>query len=137
MLVWPMVLMTPAVALMLPAAGIGLPGGHIDPWLGLGLLVASQVLVGLLQGPLDIALFTVRQRRTDPAWMGRAFAVSMAFNFSGYPIGAALSGAFAGEALGVAIGIGIVACLGAALFAATLVPRVAPPDPAIALAAGR
>ena len=137
MLVWPMVLMTPAVALMLPAAGIGFPGERVEPWLGLALLVASQALVGLLQGPLDIALFTVRQRRTDPAWMGRAFAVSMAFNFSGYPIGAALSGAFAGQALGVAIGIGIVACLGAAVFAATLVPKAAPAEPAIAAAAGR
>jgi hypothetical protein len=61
----------------------------------------------------------------------------MAFNFSGYPIGAALSGAFAGQALEIAIGVGIVACLGAALFAATLVPKLAPADPAIAAAAGR
>nr|MBA2315325.1 MFS transporter [Chloroflexota bacterium] len=130
MLVWPMVLMAPAVALMLPAAGVGLPGGRIDPWLGLALLAASQALVGLLQGPLDIALFTVRQRRTDPAWMGRAFAVSMAFNFSGYPIGAALAGALAGVSLEAAIGIGIAACLGAAVFAAVLVPKAAPAAPA-------
>lgn len=129
MLVWPMVLMAPAVALMLPAAGVGLPGGRIDPWLGLALLAASQALVGLLQGPLDIALFTVRQRRTDPAWMGRAFAVSMAFNFSGYPIGAALAGALAGVSLEAAIGIGIAACLGAAVFAAVLVPKAAPAAP--------
>ncbi len=128
MLVWPMILMAPAVALMLPAAGMGSPGGRVDPWVGLALLIGSQVLVGLLQGPLDIALFTVRQRRTDPAWMGRAFAVSLAFNFSGYPIGAALSGALAGTSIEAAVGIGIAACLGAAFFAATLVPKVAPAE---------
>ena len=48
--------------------------------------------LGLLVGPTDIALFTVRQRRTDPAWMGRAFSVSMAFNYLGVPIGAAVAG---------------------------------------------
>jgi predicted MFS family arabinose efflux permease len=30
------------------------------------------IVVGLANGPLDIALFTVRQRRTDPAWFGPA-----------------------------------------------------------------
>ena len=34
-------------------------------------------------GPFDISLFTLRQRRTDPAWFGRAFAVSMSLNFVG------------------------------------------------------
>ena len=48
---------------------------------------------GCVNGPLDIAMFTLRQRRTDPAWMGRAFTVSMNLNFSGFPIGAAITGA--------------------------------------------
>jgi hypothetical protein len=43
----------------------------------LALVVVEMALVGLLIGPMDIALFTVRQRRTDPAWTGRAFAVSL------------------------------------------------------------
>lgn len=49
-------------------------------------------LVGISNGPYDIALFTLRQRRTHPLWMGRAFAVSMALNFSGVPLGSAAAG---------------------------------------------
>jgi hypothetical protein len=79
-------------------------------------------LFGFLNGPLDIGLFTVRQRRTDPAWMGRAFAVSMALNFSGFPIGAAIAGALATGSLPAAIVLGVVACVASAVLAATLVP---------------
>ena len=60
---------------------------------GLAAIALSMAFAGLVNGPLDIAMFTLRQRRTDPAWMGRAFTVSMNLNFSGYPIGAALTGA--------------------------------------------
>jgi MFS family permease len=123
MLVWPMVAMAPVYALLLPAAGIGLPDGRIDPIIGFGLVCLALGINGVLNGPLDIALFTVRQRRTDPAWMGRAFAVSMAFNFTGYPIGAAIAGAVASGSLEGAIGFGIAACVLAAVFAVTQIPR--------------
>jgi hypothetical protein len=114
-----MVAAAPAVALLLiPAAVEG-----IDPVLGIALLAAWAVIIGVANGPLDIALFTIRQRRTDPAWMGRAFAVSMAFNFFGYPIGAAVGGILADRSLPLAI----VPAVGAAglglVFAAVLVPR--------------
>jgi MFS family permease len=58
-------------------------------------IAVSALAVGIATGPFDIALFTLRQRRTDPAWLGRAFAVSMALNFIGFPIGSALGGALA------------------------------------------
>ncbi len=74
---------------MLPATGAL---GPIEPMTGFALLALAMFIFGLLNGCADIALFTVRQRRTDPAWMGRAFAVSMAFNFMGFPIGAAIAG---------------------------------------------
>lgn len=128
LLVWPMLALVPTVALLLVAAGqTPLP-------LGLGLLVLEMLIVGILVGPMDIALFTVRQRRTDPAWMGRAFSVSMAFNFVGMPIGALVAGLLADRSLEVAIvllGIGGAAAATAA--AALLVPRtdpraVSPPD---------
>jgi predicted MFS family arabinose efflux permease len=122
MLVWPMVVMAPVFALLWPAAGLGLPGG-IHPLAGYLLLCLALGINGVLNGPLDIALFTVRQRRTDPAWMGRAFAVSMAFNFAGYPIGAAVAGALADASLDLAIGMGVAACAVAAVLAATQVPR--------------
>ena len=48
--------------------------------------------VAVVEGPFDIAFLTLRQRRTDPAAFGRMFAISMAFNQLGNPIGAALSG---------------------------------------------
>ena len=103
-----MLLSAPIVALMLPAAGAF---GPIAPGVGLGLVVISMFLFGLANGPLDIALFTIRQRRTDPAWMGRAFAVSMAFNFMGYPFGAIIAGALATDSLPAALVLGVIACL--------------------------
>jgi Major Facilitator Superfamily len=121
MLVWPMVAMAPGVALLLVAAG-SVPLG-LGVAAGLGLTAASLAIAGLLNGPLDIALFTVRQRRTEQAWMGRAFAVSMAFNFAGFPVGAALGGLVAESSIEAAIVIGIAACLIAALFAATMIPK--------------
>lgn len=124
LLVWPMVALVPTVAILLIAAGQApLP-------VGLGLLFLEMFLVGLLIGPMDIALFTVRQRRTDPAWMGRAFAVSMAFNYVGMPIGAALAGLLADGSIEAAIVVlGIGGSMLAAAAAAFLVPRT---DPALA-----
>jgi hypothetical protein len=82
---------------------------------------------------MDIGLFTIRQRRTDPAWMGRAFAVSMAFNFTGYPIGAALAGAIAVVSIDAAILVGAIAAVLAGLLAAVMIPRrEAPRSPAMA-----
>lgn len=118
----PLVLMIPVVAILLVAAG------QASMPIGLGLLFIEMLLVGVLLGPMDVALFTVRQRRTDPAWMGRAFAVSMAFNYVGMPVGAALAGLLADGSIEAAIAIlgvgGSVLAAGASAF---LVPRR--PDP--------
>jgi len=122
LLVWPIVALAPTIALMLIAAG----QSDIVP-LGIALLVTYSLLLGFLAGPIDIALFTVRQRRTDPAWMGRAFAVSMAFNFLGMPIGAAVAGILADSSIESAILIlGIGGALAAAASGALLVPRTDP-----------
>jgi MFS family permease len=118
LLVWPMVALIPVVALLLLAAGA--PSAAV----GVAVLVLEMVLVGVLIGPIDIALFTVRQRRTDPGWMGRAFAVSLAFNYLGMPVGAALAGALAGQSLETAIIVlGVGGSLIGALAAAFLVPK--------------
>ena len=121
MIVIPMLLSAGAVALILPAAGAG--GIEVGLAAGLAFLAAHSITLGLLQGPLDIALFTVRQRRTDPAWMGRAFAVSMAVNFMGFPIGAAAAGAIAAVSLPAAVGLGVIACLVGGTLAAVMIPR--------------
>jgi MFS family permease len=79
-------------------------------------------LTGLLTGPLDIALFTLRQRRTDPAWTGRAFAVSMSFNYLGVPIGSLIAGVAAARSLELAVAIGVAACFLAGTLAALTIP---------------
>ncbi len=118
LLVWPMVALVPTVAILLVAIG------QASVWVGLALVLVEMLLVGVLIGPMDIALFTVRQRRTDPAWMGRAFAVSMAFNYLGVPFGAALGGLLAESSIELAIIVlGIGGSILAALAAAFLVPR--------------
>jgi len=56
------------------------------------IVAGAMLIAGLANGPFDVSMFSLRQRRTDPAWFGRAFAVSMGVNWAGQPIGAALSG---------------------------------------------
>ncbi len=129
MLVIPLALMAPVIALALPAAGLL---GPISPAAGLALLGLMMLVFGLLNGSVDIALFTVRQRRTDPAWMGRAFAVSMAFNYLGFPVGAVIAGVLVTTSLAASIGVAVAAAVTAALAAAFLVPR----REAMAVAAG-
>lgn len=90
---------------------------------GLASLVALMAITGVLTGPLDIALFTLRQRRTDPEWTGRAFAVSMAFNYVGTPVGSALAGIVAARSLTMAILFGIAACIASGILAAAMIPR--------------
>jgi MFS family permease len=113
MIVWPIAGMAVAVALLLATDSL--------------LFVAlSMALMGILNGPLDIGMFTMRQRRTDPALLGRAYAVSMSFNFAGFPVGSAIAGVLAPASVDGAIIFGVAACLVAAVIAAVLIPRAAP-----------
>jgi MFS family permease len=121
LLVWPMVVLVPTVGLLLLAAG------QASVPIGLALVVLEMLIVGLLLGPMDIALFTVRQRRTDAAWVGRAFSVSMAFNYLGIPIGAVVAGLLADRSIELAIVIlGLGGAAASAVAAAYLVPREDP-----------
>ena len=92
----------------------------------LAVIILTVALQGVINGPMDVALFTLRQRRTDPAWLGRAFAVSMSLNFLGYPIGAALGGQLVAISAGFAIAVSIVITAFSALLTWLLVPRHAP-----------
>jgi predicted MFS family arabinose efflux permease len=85
-------------------------------------VAAAIALLGLANGPFDIGLFTLRQRRTDPAWFGRAFAVSMSLNSVGSPIGSALAGPLIGWSLDAALWAAAVATLVAAVFPMLAVP---------------
>lgn len=119
LLVWPMLVFAPSVLLLVPPAVIE----GIDAGLGLALLAGWAIVGGIATGPMDIGLFTIRQRRTEPAWMGRAFAVSMGLNFVGFPIGAAIAGGLATRSVGLALVPAAVAAVLSVLFAATMVPR--------------
>jgi MFS family permease len=72
----------------LPAPGLVLAAAL--PSLGTTLIAAG--LVGISAGPMDVALFSLRQRSVHPGWYGRAIAVSMTLNSSGGAIGGGLGG---------------------------------------------
>jgi MFS family permease len=76
-------------------------------------LVVGVAFVGVGSSVMDVAMFSLRQRVTDPAWFGRAFAVSMHLNYSGIPVGSALSGPLLAIstpfALTVAVGFALAA----------------------------
>jgi MFS family permease len=88
----------------------------------LAAVALAVVIMGLTSGPFDIGLFTLRQRRTDPAWFGRAFAVSMSLNYVGSPIGSALAGPLIGWALNAALWAAVAAALISALFPMLTIP---------------
>lgn len=118
MLAWSVLLSGVGLALLLPQAG-------------LALVFVALAVFGFMNGPLDIALFTIRQRRTDPAWLGRAIVVSGALNFVGYPIGSAITGWLVGISIEAAVWFGVVACiLGGAVAWATIPARQDEPAPA-------
>jgi MFS family permease len=85
-------------------------------------VAVSMVILGITSGPFDIVLFTIRQRRTDPAWLGRAFAVSMALNFAGFPIGSAIGGAVVPISIAAALALAILFQILGAVFSMVTIP---------------
>ena len=88
----------------------------------LAVVAVAAVVLGVANGPLDIALFTLRQRRTDPAWFGRAFAVSMSLNYAGTPIGSGFAGPLVAWSLDAALWFAVIVSLMSALFLLLWVP---------------
>ena len=124
-------ILIPAVGFIFTSAILLWPGSIVP-------IALSMAATGLLNGPLDIALFTLRQRRTDPAWMGRAFTVSMNLNFSGFPIGAAVTGVILSIwSVEAAIVFGVAANTIGVLLGYALIPRGDDEAPAPATATTR
>ncbi len=132
---------------MLALGGLGLgavllaatPAGELGAGRTGALLLAALglVVVGGADGPLTTAMFSMRQRRTDPAWYGRAFAVSMSLNYAGTPIGAGIGGMIVATSLVGALGAAATVAALAALLAAWLLPGThRPADRAPAVSAG-
>ena len=78
-------------------------------------VILAMALFGLASGPIDIGLIALRQRRTDPRLFGRVFAVSMALNFAGIPVGSALGGPVVAHSISLALllaaGVSVVGCV--------------------------
>jgi len=115
MIVGAHVAMTVAAFLLLPVASAGLVSG-------IAWVFASMAVRGAGEGIWDLGVFTLRQRRTDKHMMGRAFAISMAVNYSGVPIGAALGGWLAAQDVGLAIWVAIGFGVAGTILAYLLLP---------------
>ena len=90
--------------------------------------LALAAVLGTCLGPGDVALFSLRQRAVDPAWYGRAIAVSMTLNSSGGALGGGLGGVLAQASPEMAIGVAaLVAVAGACL--ALVIPQSRPTGP--------
>jgi predicted MFS family arabinose efflux permease len=85
-------------------------------------LVLGLMLVGAAAGPIDVGVLTLRQRRTDPAELGRVLSVSISLNMAGGPIGSALGGMLVGWSIEGTLAAAAVAAVLAAMSVA-LIPR--------------
>ena len=104
-----------AFGVAIAAIGFRLPG-----------LACGLLLAGLMAGPIDVGMLTLRQRRTDPADLGRVLAVSMSLNMSGFPIGTVLGGILVAWSPPLAF---LTAAL-ASLLGAWVIHALIPPDEA-------
>ena len=89
---------------------------------GIAGLACAVIFVGFCAGPVDVGLLSLRQRRTEPGWLGRVLAVSMSLNLSGLPIGSALGGMLVVYSVPIALSVAALASLLAALAVYALVP---------------
>lgn len=89
---------------------------------------ATAVIAGAAGSVINVGIFALRQRRTDPAWFGRAFAVSMSLNFAGAPIGAALSGPLLEQSIAVPLLLGAAISAVAVVAALLLIPGRQPAE---------
>jgi predicted MFS family arabinose efflux permease len=85
-------------------------------------LAFGMMLVGAAAGPIDVGVLTLRQRRTDPAELGRVLSVSMSLNMSGGPLGSAIAGALVTWSLSATFALAALASVLAAC-AVAMIPR--------------
>lgn len=110
-------------------------GGIAIQTLGLALLAVANTLTmvfvlaaiaGGAESIVNVGLFALRQRRTAPAWFGRAFAVSMSLNFAGVPIGSAISGPLLERSLALPLLLGAAISVVGVVAALVLIPKKGP-----------
>jgi MFS family permease len=89
----------------------------------LPMVFAIAVIAGAAGSIINVGIFALRQRRTDPVWFGRAFAVSMSLNFAGAPIGSALSGPLLEHSIALPLLLGAAINAVAVVAAVMLIPK--------------
>ncbi|SCL26335.1 Predicted arabinose efflux permease, MFS family [Micromonospora pallida] len=97
----------------------------IFPVSALGSIVAlgaGLALVGLSEGAVNVSLLSLRQRRTEPAWLGRVMTVSISVNLMGFPVGTLLGGLVVTHSVTVALAVAAALAVGSAASARLLVP---------------
>jgi MFS family permease len=92
------------------------------------MVLAIGVIAGATGSVINVGIFALRQRRTDPAWFGRAFAVSMSLNFAGAPIGSALSGPLLEHSIALPLLLGAGVSVVAVVAALLLIPGREPAE---------
>jgi MFS family permease len=92
------------------------------PLLPLLAVAVGMAIAGVCVGVGDIAMFSLRQRSIDPAWLGRAMSVSMGVNAVGLPIGTAVAGPVAQTSIAAAMAL----AAGLVALAAVLCPLLLP-----------
>lgn len=98
--------------------------------LGLAGPTAGLALAGFLEGPVDVGVLTLRQRRADPDRLGRVLAISISLNLAGLPLGSAVGGLLVGGSPVTAYVVAAGASVLAAAATAVLIPKRDPePDP--------
>ena len=85
-------------------------------------LAIGLLFVGGAGGPIDVALLTLRQRRTQPDRLAQVLSVSMSLNLLGLPIGSALAGAMITTSPAATFAVAALTSLAGA-GAAGLIPR--------------
>lgn len=89
---------------------------------GFGGLALGLMLAGVMSGPIDVALLTLRQRRTDPRQLGRVMSISMSLNLAGFPLGSAIAGMVITSSLSATFVLAGIASVIAAI-ATVIIPR--------------
>jgi len=89
----------------------------------LAVVFAVAIVMGAGSAVSTLGVFALRQRRIDPGWFGRGFAVSMSLNVAGQPIGSALSGPLFERSLALPFVLGAAINLLGAAATMVLIPK--------------
>ncbi|AAB91839.1 conserved hypothetical 41.6 kDa integral membrane protein (plasmid) [Sinorhizobium fredii NGR234] len=89
-------------------------------------LTIGLLLAGAMSGPIDVAMLTLRQRRTNPRQLGRVMSISISVNQAGFPLGAAIAGVVITESLSAIFVLAGITSVLAAIATLSIPPDATP-----------